>query len=109
MRVPCVYILASRPHGTLYIGVTANIAERLAQHRRGEGSAFVRRYAVTRLVHVEFYDSVEDAIRREKTPEALAQSLENPADRALKSTLGGFGPQNQLTVILAKARTHCSG
>ena len=66
MKTPCVYILASRPHGTLYVGVTANINDRIAQHRRGEGSEFVRRYAVTRLVHIEFHDSIEDAIRREK-------------------------------------------
>lgn len=47
-----VYILASRRHGTLYIGVTNNVAKRLAEHQLGAGSKFVRDYKVTRLVHV---------------------------------------------------------
>src|SRR3546814_7478789 len=44
-----VYILASRKHGTLYIGVTNGIARRIWQHRQGVGSRFARRYRVTRL------------------------------------------------------------
>ena len=61
-----VYILASRRYGTLYVGVTNNLWLRLEQHRSGLGSAFVRKYGVHRLVHVEMFDSIEDAIRREK-------------------------------------------
>ena len=62
-----VYILASRKHGTLYIGVTNNIARRVWEHRQGRGSRFVKRYRVTRLVHVEQHDEIERAIQREKT------------------------------------------
>ena len=61
-----VYILASRPHGTLYIGVTNSLAQRMGQHRSGRGSAFVKQHAVYRLVYVEPYDNPGDAIRREK-------------------------------------------
>ena len=61
-----VYILASKPNGTLYIGVTSDIVRRLHQHRNGEGSDFVEKYDVTRLVHLEHFDDIEDAIRREK-------------------------------------------
>ena len=61
-----VYILASQPNGTLYIGVTSDIVRRIRQHRRGEGSSFVDRYDVTRLVHLEPFDRIEDAIHREK-------------------------------------------
>ncbi|MCC8981430.1 GIY-YIG nuclease family protein [Bradyrhizobium acaciae] len=61
-----VYILASRRHGTLYIGVTNSVQKRLEQHRNGEGSSFVNTYGVYRLVHVESYQRAEEAITREK-------------------------------------------
>jgi putative endonuclease len=61
-----VYILASGKHGTLYIGVTNNVRQRLELHRSGHGSEFVKKYDVHRLVHVEEYQSPDDAIRREK-------------------------------------------
>ena len=62
-----VYILASRPRGTLYIGVTNDIARRVWQHRQGTGSRFAAKYGVTRLVHVELHDEILQAIQREKT------------------------------------------
>jgi putative endonuclease len=61
-----VYILASRRHGTLYIGVTNNLRTRLEQHRSGHGSEFVKNYGVHRLVHVETFTSPQEAIAREK-------------------------------------------
>jgi len=61
-----VYILASGNHGTLYIGVTNSLRTRLNQHRRGEGSTFVRQYGVDRLVYVETYARPDEAIAREK-------------------------------------------
>ena len=61
-----VYILASRRHGTLYIGVTNSVQKRLEEHRTGKGSEFVKKYGVYRLVHVETFDRAEDAIAREK-------------------------------------------
>ena len=61
-----VYILASKPNGTLYVGVTSDIVRRVHQHRTGEGSEFVEEHDVTRLVHLERYEDIEEAIRREK-------------------------------------------
>ena len=63
---PCVYILASRRNGTLYVGVTNDLARRVWLHRSGSGSEFVRQYAVYRLVHVEFHELMAEAIMREK-------------------------------------------
>jgi putative endonuclease len=60
-----VYILASARNGTLYIGVTSNLPERMEQHRRGQGSQFARKYGVMRLVWFEEYPLYADAIRRE--------------------------------------------
>jgi len=62
-----VYILASRKHGTLYIGVTNDLARRVTEHRSGEGGGFSSKYNVGRLVYVESYDDIEMAIQREKT------------------------------------------
>ncbi|MEY9181023.1 putative endonuclease [Bradyrhizobium sp. USDA 326] len=61
-----VYILASRHHGTLYIGITNSLQKRLEQHRAGRDSEFVKRYGVHRLVYTETYERAEEAIAREK-------------------------------------------
>lgn len=62
-----VYILASRKHGTLYIGVTNDLARRAWEHRQGAGSTFVRKYKVHMLVYPERFETAENAIQREKT------------------------------------------
>jgi putative endonuclease len=62
-----VYILASRKHGTLYIGVTNDLARRVWEHREGIGSKFTKKYRVHRLVFAEPHDDIERAIQREKT------------------------------------------
>ena len=66
MRQPCVYILASRRHGTLYIGVTSDLLGRLYQHRERLTRGFTSRYAVYRLVYYEMADTMDAAIAREK-------------------------------------------
>lgn len=63
---PCVYILASRRHGTLYVGVTSNLLARVVQHREGLIPGFTQRYGVTRLVWYEVDEAIEAAILREK-------------------------------------------
>jgi putative endonuclease len=62
-----VYILASQPRGTLYIGVTNNILGRVELHRAGKGSSFTTRYGVSMLVWFEEFDRIADAIQREKS------------------------------------------
>ena len=60
-----VYMLASKRNGTLYCGVTNNLASRIYEHREGRGSNFTKRYGVKMLVWYETYDLVTDAIQRE--------------------------------------------
>ena len=62
-----VYILASKFYGTLYIGVTNNLLERVEAHRTGQGSKFTSKYRVTMLVYYEPLGSIDEAIQREKT------------------------------------------
>ncbi|WP_257555137.1 GIY-YIG nuclease family protein [Sphingobium sp. CFD-2] len=66
MKEPCVYILASQPYGTLYIGVTSNLPGRLHQHRTNGIPGFTGRYAVHSLVRFEMCETMEQAINREK-------------------------------------------
>ncbi len=66
MKQPCVYILASRDHGTLYIGVTSNLLARVYQHRTGQKKGFTAKYAVHRLVRFELFADMPTAIAREK-------------------------------------------
>jgi putative endonuclease len=66
MRGGWTYIMTNHVRGVPYIGVTSNLAARIAQHRAGEGSSFCRKYNLRRLVLVERHDTIEDAIRREK-------------------------------------------
>jgi putative endonuclease len=61
-----VYIITNKPHGTLYIGVTGGIDDRMERHQKGEGCAFASKYKLTRLVYFEEFQYVEDAIKREK-------------------------------------------
>ena len=66
MKQPCVYILASQPYGTFYIGVTSDLIARLWQHRNGQVKGFTSRYGVYMLVRFELFGTMHDAISREK-------------------------------------------
>jgi putative endonuclease len=61
-----VYILASRRHGTLYLGVTRNLVRRVYEHKTKAAPGFTKRYNVDRLVWFEIHDEVLPAIAREK-------------------------------------------
>ena len=65
-----VYIMTNKPFGVLYTGVTAQLAARIMQHRTGAGSKFCRRYNCDKLVLVEEYPTIEEAIAREKAIKA---------------------------------------
>ncbi len=65
-RQPCVNILASGRHGTIYIGVTSNLMARLHQHRTGAVPGFTARHGIKRLVHYEMAETMDAAIVREK-------------------------------------------
>ena len=66
MKTPCVYIMASRPHGALYAGVTSDLVQRVWQHRNKTAKGFTQRYGVHSLVWYELYETMENAINREK-------------------------------------------
>jgi putative endonuclease len=61
-----VYILASKPHGTLYIGSTSNLTQRVWQHRNDLVDDFCTEYSMHKLVHFEQYDDMYTAICRER-------------------------------------------
>jgi putative endonuclease len=65
-----VYIMTNKRYGVLYIGVTAALAARITQHREGKGGAFTARYKCKRLVYVEHYPTMIEAIAREKAMKA---------------------------------------
>jgi len=62
--------MTNKPRGVLYTGVAADLAARVDQHRRGAGSAFCRRYNLTRLVFAEPHEEIDWAIAREKAIKA---------------------------------------
>ncbi len=61
-----VYIMANRYRGTMYVGVTADLAARIHQHRIGRGSQFCSEHGLTRLVWAEFTEPIDAAIAHEK-------------------------------------------
>ena len=67
MRGGWVYIMTNRPDGTLYTGVTSDIARRAYEHREGLIDGFTRRYGLKPLVLTEFYEDIRDAIQRESS------------------------------------------
>ena len=64
--MPCVYILANAPKGTLYIGITSNHVQRVWQHKNDSMDGFTKRYGVHRLVWYEAHETMANAITREK-------------------------------------------
>ena len=100
-RQPCVYILASKAYGTLYVGVTSDLIARLHQHRNGATPGFTKKYAVHRLVRYEMLGDMENAILREKQLKRWQRQWkinliesENPDWHDLAIGLG-FGPVDE--------------
>ena len=65
-RIPCVYIMASRPGGALYVGVTSDLVRRVWMHKFGAAEGFAHRYNTALLVWREVHETMESAISREK-------------------------------------------
>ena len=66
MKQPCVYLLASHYHGTLYVGVTSDLLQRIWQHKNDSVEGFTKRYGVHDLVWYELHGTMDEAITREK-------------------------------------------
>ena len=93
-----VYILANKKNGTLYVGVTNNLARRIAEHRAKLVPGFTRKYGVDRLVYFEAFESILEARAREHALKrwrrawkiALIEEL-NPDWRDLSDQIGPMG------------------
>jgi putative endonuclease len=66
MKQPCIYILANKPRGTIYIGVTSDLIARTWQHKNDLVTGFSEQYQVHLLVYYEMHDTMLEAIQREK-------------------------------------------
>jgi putative endonuclease len=66
VKQPVVYILASKPYGTLYVGVTSKLADRVEAHRNDSVDGFTKQYGVHALVYFEVHADMYEAIQREK-------------------------------------------
>lgn len=69
-RTPCVYVLASRERGTLYVGVTSDLPVRIAQHRQDLVDGFTKKHRVHTLLWYEVHETMASAITREKAIKA---------------------------------------
>jgi putative endonuclease len=94
---PTVYILASRRNGTLYTGVTRDLARRVSIHKQDLLDGFTKRYGVHLLVYLEHCDTMVAAIKREKQLKKLRRAdkiamieMDNPAWRDLYEEASGF-------------------
>jgi putative endonuclease len=96
MRVarPAVYILASKRNGTLYVGVTGDLASRTSIHKQDLSNGFTRRYGVHLLVHYEYFDSMLEAIAHEKILKKLARTRKDLDDRNKQSALARSDVRN---------------
>ena len=63
---PCLYILASQRNGTLYVGVTSDLARRVYEHKEGAIEGFTKDYGVHNLVFYGFQETMNDALTRER-------------------------------------------
>jgi putative endonuclease len=91
---PCVYLLASKRHGTLYVGVTSDLIKRIWQHKNDVVAGFTNQHSVHDLVWYEIHENMESAITREKNIKAWKRTWKieliekfNPAWRDLYSDL----------------------
>ena len=66
MKFGYVYMLTNKNKTSLYIGVTADLQRRIAEHNEGVGSKFTQKYSIKHLIYYEKFDNIADAIRREK-------------------------------------------
>ena len=65
-KQPAVYIVTNKRGGTLYVGVTSNLSQRIYQHQNGLIDGFTKKYGCKLFIYYEFFDTMEHAIEREK-------------------------------------------
>jgi len=70
----CIYLLANRKNGTIYVGVSGNLSKRMLEHKNGTNEGFSKKYSLKKLVYFESFEVVENAIKREKQLKAGKRS-----------------------------------
>jgi putative endonuclease len=95
-KQPAVYILASKPYGTLYVGVTSSLIQRAWQHKNNQVDGFTKKYHVHELVYFEQHGEMFEALTREKQIKKWKRAWkinliekDNPAWRDLWGDLQG--------------------
>jgi putative endonuclease len=83
-----VYILTNQWRTVLYVGVTRDIEGRVFNHKTKATKGFSNKYNCDRLIHLETYGHVKEALAREKGIEKISQSLEGEFDQRKQSELG---------------------
>jgi putative endonuclease len=85
------YIITNKYHSVLYTGVTSDIHRRMFEHKNGSVPGFASQYSVNKLVYLEFFYYIQDAIAREKKIKGMSRrkkedliAIENPNWRELK-------------------------
>ncbi|HRO03698.1 MAG TPA: GIY-YIG nuclease family protein [Terricaulis sp.] len=86
-RLTATYMMASRKHGTLYLGSALDLIVRVSEHKEGIGSAFVRKYGVTRLVWYQPFMLVSEAREREYEMKKWRRDWKTKSDRARQPRL----------------------
>jgi putative endonuclease len=89
---PAVYILASQPRGTLYVGVTSDLVQRVWQHKHDMAEGFSQKYGVHTLVYFELHATMYDAISREKQLKAGSRAKKVALIEAMNSNWGDLYP-----------------
>ena len=84
-KQPAVYILANNRNGTLYIGVTSDLAKRIWEHKNDLVEGFTKKYAVHRLVYYEMHQDMVSAITREKQLKKWNRAWKTRIDRGNES------------------------
>lgn len=104
-----VYILASRPYGTLYVGQTNDLGRRVWEHLNARVPGFTYRYKVSQLVWVEGWDGRRDAFRRERQIKAWKRAWKIRLIETQNPTWEDFGLRPEITRRFAEARTRWTG
>lgn len=85
-KQPAVYILASKPNGALYTGVTSNLVRRVWEHKTSAVKGFTKRYGIYRLVYYELHERMENAILQEKQIKAGSRARKLAMIHAMNPT-----------------------
>ena len=104
MESSYVYILTNKLHTVLYVGVTTSLSRRMKEHAAGQ-SAFTRRYNVHKLIYVEEYRDVRDAIAREKQIKSWSRKRKNRVSRLSKFIVEGLIGRVRLILDLGRNAT----